>query len=255
MAVGYVRSMSRNAAPAAPDVWPYIAASTATLAVGRSQRSARGDRRVHVVLARGRGQAVIAGNRGEHTRFDLAEIGAHESEPGVGTDRRAQFRGQVVQPARSSHPAGRPIGGAPLAAQPAAGFGALDAAVEPAVAIGRRDPLGLAPGQQRGDQRGRRRVRFESPGSGVGQVQPHPGKQLLDLRRAAQVDRLARGMLQDRLVADLTHPLLVRAVAWPFADAVSQQRFGRRNVEGQAVQAEFHGQQRRGGLREGGQQG
>ena len=64
--------------------------------------------------------------------------------------RRAQLGGHVVQPGRRRHPPGGTVGAGPLAAQPPVG---AEVGVEPGVAVGRGDPLGLAPGRAARDQR------------------------------------------------------------------------------------------------------
>ena len=74
--------------------------------------------------------------------------------------------------------------------------------VEPGVAVGRGDPLGLAPPQQRVDDRVRGAERLQAPGPRVGHVDAGPVQQVPHLGRVAQVD--VRGAPHE--VADLGVP-------------------------------------------------
>ena len=100
---GRTRPSRAGPRPAAPEVWPYIAASTATLAVGRSTRSRAATARRGRLGRRPR-QRRVAGDGGQHPRLDLAEVGAHQHVARLGRRPRCAARpaGCAARPGRSS---------------------------------------------------------------------------------------------------------------------------------------------------------
>ena len=158
--------MSLSAAPAGPLVWPYIAASTATFAVGRSLPSAFATGAYMSSSRAALGERAVARDGSEHPGFDLPEVRAHQDPADRRAHGRTQLRGEVVQARRRRHPAGA-LARAPHSAEPVV---VADVALEPRPAVGRRDALGLAPGEQRGDGGGGPGVGLEAPGAGVGHV-------------------------------------------------------------------------------------
>ena len=178
--------MSRRAAPAVPEVWPYIAARTATLAVGRSQRSAAatGAYRSSSCAARAR---PASPDTTASTRGSTWPRSARTSTcPGSARTAGRSSAGQVVQAGRGGHAARRAVGRAPRAAQPPVG---ADRAVEPRPAVRRRRALGLAPraAAPRPPGRSRRAAPGARSGCRAGRSRRGPAASL-HLRGRAQVD-------------------------------------------------------------------
>ena len=196
---------------------------------------------VQVVVPGRPRQRLVAGHRRQHPGLHLAQVGAHEQPAGLGRHRRPQLRRQVVQAGRGRHPAGRAVAAGPDAAQPAVG---ADVTVQPAVAVGRRDPLGLAPVEQGGHHRVGAAERLHPPGPGVGHVDADPGEQLAHLGRVAQVDVLGAGHQRaDDVVAGGPAGDRRGRVGRPRPDPLLDEPGRRRRVERQPADAELHGEQ------------
>ena len=122
-----------------------MAASTATLAVGRSQPE-RGARPVRTCRPREPpAPAPASPETAARTRGSIwPEVGAHEDPAAArrGPPAGARPAGCAAPPGRSS--GRRPSAGAPGATEPAV---SPDVAIEPGAAVRRSDPLGLAPGE------------------------------------------------------------------------------------------------------------
>src|SRR6201994_3947357 len=182
MATGYARLRRRSAWAPCPVVCPYMAPSTATLAVGRSAPSwaATGACRssARVAAPRARSPATVASTRGSIWPRS-ARTNTYPS-PAVTAGRMAA--GMLWSPPGAGIPPPAPA--LPAPARRVAGAAVL---AHPAVAVGGGDPLGLAPLQQRGHQRVGLAQGLEPPGPGVGHVDPDRGQKRLDLAGAAQV--------------------------------------------------------------------
>ena len=122
----------------------------------------------------GRGQRGVAGDGGQHPRLDLAEVGAdqHVARLGGAPPAAARPAGCAARRAAVIRPAAPSAAGHAPRSRPSG----ADVPVEPAVAVRRGDPLGLAPGQQRGDQRVGAAERLQPPRPGVGHVDPDRGR-------------------------------------------------------------------------------
>ena len=125
--------------------------------------------------------------------------------------------GQVVQPVLGGHPAGGAVAGRPAAAQPVVG---ADVRVEPAVAVGRGDPLVPAPVEQRVDERVHVPVRLEHPLAGVRHV---------DARRRRACSRTCAGLRRSVRLAPgrvAQHEGVALAAAPPPSASVGRPRPG-----------------------------
>ena len=242
MATGYADSSRRRAWAPWPVVWPYIAPSTATLAVGRSTPSCS---------ATGAYMSSVAGRRGQRASPDTAastrgsiwpRSARTKTWPGSATTAARRSAGMLCRPAVAVIRPGGAVGRRPRAAQPAVG---ADVLVEPVVAVRRRDPLGLAPRQQRLDQRVRVAVGVEPPGPGVGHLDADAPQQRPHLLGVAQVDRAARrGVAQHLVVAARRAASASSAgVRGRGPDDGGDQALGRRAVDGEAVGGQLGAQQ------------
>ncbi len=198
------------------------------------------DRLVEVVVG-GRGdQRLVARDRGEHARFDLAEIGADEPMARVGGDRRSHLGGEVVQSGRRGHPAGRTVAAAPLADQsPARGR------ARRATGTRRwwRSARPCARSAGRGPADGRHgAARAATPGCRA--RRPRPAEHRLDVGGVAEIDRVARvEVAQDLVVACPAHLVLFGRVprAWPDGLGDDPSRFRRRRSGGRRPRARHTG--------------
>ncbi len=152
-----------------------------------------------------------------------------------------------MQAAGRGHPARGPVRPGPRPAQPAVRPEVL---VQPAVAVGGGDPLGLAPLEQRRDQRMGLAQGPQPPGPGVGHVHPDRGQQRLDLGRAAQVGGGPGGRVPQHVgVPRGPVPGRLGLVAGPRPDEPGQYLPGRGPAHRQAVGRQFRAQQFGRGLR------
>ena len=165
----------------APRPWP----------PARSTPSCGADRGVEVVGPGRRGERPVAGDGGQHPRLDLAEVGADEDVPGL-RPRRPGAAARAGCAARSAPSSGRPRRRMPVQPPRSRPSGPTWASSQ-RVAVGGRDPLLLAPGQQRVHQRVGAAERLQPPRPGVRHDDPRRGEQLPHLRRVAQVGALAAG--------------------------------------------------------------
>ena len=161
---------------------------------------------------------------------------------GLGDDRVAHVGRHVVQTGRRGHPSRRAVGPRPRAPQAAV---VAEMLVEPRVAVGRADPLGLAPHEQRADQRMRFADGFEPPRARIGDVDDRSGRssdftwpglrrsQLAPGRRVAHDFRVAAGALLRGF------GLRTRARA----DECGDEGLGDRAIERQSVDRQLRTQQ------------
>ena len=173
---------------------------------------------------------------------------------GFGDDADAQFGRQVVQAGRRRHPAGSAVAAGPRAAQAPAG----DLLVEPRVAVRRRHPLGLAPREQRVDERMHGAVRLQPPRPRVGHVDPDARQQRTDVGRVAQIDADAgtgRGGGEHLVVAGTPAGRGLGLRARPRPDERADHRLHRRYIYRQTVGRQFRAQQLGGRLGTGGRPG
>ncbi len=201
-----------------------------------------GHRGVEVVVLRGRREHGIPAHHGEHAGLDLSEVGPHEHVPRVGCDARPQGRRQVVQPVLGRHPPGRAVARRPAPAQAVVG---ADVGVEPAVPVGRGDPLVTPPRQQRLDEGVDRAVGLEHPLARVRHVDADRGEQLTHLGRVAQVRGLASGgEPQDLRVTNPPGCRLVGVGGRPRSGGTRDQRLGGLAVDGQPAALQLQAEQR-----------
>ncbi len=224
------------------------------LAVHRSQHGDLGDVTghaepcghggVHVVVPGGSRECVVVRHCREDPGLDLAEVGADEHVVRLGDDRRAEFRGHVVQPRGRGHPAGRAVRRRPLPSETPVG---PDVLVEPAVPEGGGDALGLAPGEQRVDDLVLVTQLLETPGAGVGHLDADASQQRLHAGGVAQIEVAERtremrgargGRVRRRAVASSAR------VDRSWTDERRDDPLGLGDVDGQAVGFELGAQQR-----------
>ena len=138
------RSRPRRARAPWPVVWPYMAPEHGDLGRRPVDAELGRHRGVEVVADRRRGERRVTGHGGQHPGLDLAEVGPDEHVPGLGDHRPASPPACCgARPTPSSARRRRPR----PSTCPEATVGA-EVLVEPPVAVGRPDALGLAPGQQ-----------------------------------------------------------------------------------------------------------